>query len=210
MHGSDSVTQYIKPRRPKRVASFGCQHCSRCYCRKDDLQRHIKKKHGHCSQLISSTTLNVIAEKTKRKPVDRFLCMFCGQTFESKKGLCQHARRHTGERPYKCDLCSKAFMRQQDMKLHRLIHSDEKPHQCTVCGKTFKRKDKLTTHKRVHSELRPYKCTECDKTFKYSTVLRTHMHIHTGEKPFQCKSCGECFSLRTSLNIHCRKSNHMK
>uniref|UniRef100_A0A1A9VP83 Protein krueppel n=1 Tax=Glossina austeni TaxID=7395 RepID=A0A1A9VP83_GLOAU len=204
IHGPECVEKYIKPKND-RVRNFGCDLCSRKYCRKDDLQKHVKKKHVNGSR-IEKQKLRGIVEKRK----DFHLCNFCGQSFTTHSSLQIHSRKHTGERPFKCDLCEKAFMRQQDMKLHRVIHSDEKPHQCFECGKSFKRSDKLRDHMRVHSELRPHKCTECQKTFKYASVLRTHMHIHTGQRPFSCKTCGERFSLRTSLYGHCFKNTRCR
>ncbi|KAL9891190.1 uncharacterized protein ACN427_009839 [Glossina fuscipes fuscipes] len=204
IHGPEYAERYIKPKN-ERVRNFECYLCSRKYCRKEDLQKHVKKKHSNDSKTEKQRSQNRVA-----KSKDFHLCNFCGQSFTTHSSLRMHSRKHTGERPYKCDLCEKAFMRQQDMKLHRVIHSDEKPHQCFECGKSFKRPDKLRTHMRVHSELRPYKCTECDKSFKYASVLRTHMHIHTGQKPFSCKTCRESFSLRTSLNAHCLKNGHNK
>uniref|UniRef100_A0A1A9UNZ1 C2H2-type domain-containing protein n=1 Tax=Glossina austeni TaxID=7395 RepID=A0A1A9UNZ1_GLOAU len=204
IHGPEFAERYIKPKN-ERVRNFECYLCSRKYCRKEDLQEHVKKKHSNDSKTEKQRSQTRVG-----KSKDFHLCNFCGQSFTTHSSLRMHSRKHTGERPYKCDLCEKAFMRQQDMKLHRVIHSDEKPHQCFECGKSFKRPDKLRTHMRVHSGLRPYKCTECDKSFKYASVLRTHMHIHTGQKPFSCKTCRESFSLRTSLNAHCLKNGHIK
>uniref|UniRef100_A0A1A9ZJM8 Protein krueppel n=1 Tax=Glossina pallidipes TaxID=7398 RepID=A0A1A9ZJM8_GLOPL len=204
IHGPEFAEKSIKPKN-ERIRNFGCHLCSKKYCRKEDLQKHVKEKHSNDSK---TQTQELQTEVGKSK--DFYLCNFCGQSFTTHSNLQMHSRKHTGERPYKCDLCEKAFIRQQDMKLHRVIHSDEKPHQCFECGKSFKRSDKLRDHRRVHSELRPYKCTECNKSFKHASVLRTHMRIHTGQKPFSCKTCEETFSLRISLNTHCLKNDHKK
>uniref|UniRef100_A0A1A9ZJL3 Protein krueppel n=1 Tax=Glossina pallidipes TaxID=7398 RepID=A0A1A9ZJL3_GLOPL len=187
IHGPECVEKYIKPKND-RVRNFGCDLCSRKYCRKDDLQKHVKKKHVNGSR-IEKQKLRGNVEKRK----DFHLCNFCGQSFTTHSSLQIHSRKHTGERPFKCDLCEKAFMRQQDMKLHRVIHSDEKPHQCFECGKSFKRSDKLRDHMRVHSELRPHKCTEytrCRTCIKTSSSYQSLEQVINNDTD-QAKTYGE-------------------
>ncbi|XP_073811816.1 uncharacterized protein [Musca autumnalis] len=197
-HGTKSSEEVSKPL-PSENKPYTCDVCERGYRRRDDLSRHIRRKHKNSKEKPAKA----------KKCEECFLCPYCGQSYNSKKMLDSHLLIHTGERPYPCGICDKSFKRVKDMKTHQLIHSDEKPFQCSDCAKSFKRSDKLKIHMRVHSELRPYKCRECEKTFKYPSVLKTHMYMHTGQTPFACKTCGEAFSLRTSLNNHCLKYGHV-
>ena len=48
----------------------------------------------------------------------RFVCVFCAQSFASKRNLRRHTRRHTGYKPYTCGQCDATFTRDDDLKKH--------------------------------------------------------------------------------------------
>lgn len=84
----------------------------------------------------------------------RFSCSICGHKFKSSSVLKQHARTHTGERPYQCSLCVRAFNSSYNLKAHMRTHTGEKPFVCTHCGVSYSYNSLLKSHmERCHPEI---------------------------------------------------------
>lgn len=49
-------------------------------------------------------------------------CETCGSAFSQAAHLKNHAKVHSGEKPFKCDICSAAFADRFALKRHRGIH----------------------------------------------------------------------------------------
>lgn len=49
-------------------------------------------------------------------------CGTCGSAFSQAAHLKNHAKVHSGEKPFKCDICSAAFADRFALKRHRVIH----------------------------------------------------------------------------------------
>lgn len=77
-------------------------------------------------------------------------CSQCGRVFKKKEHLTQHAKLHTGHRPFKCNEvgCSKTFSRKEHLMRHIISHTGKKMFSCDLCHKLFSRKDNLNKHRR--------------------------------------------------------------
>ena len=128
----------------------------------------------------------------------------CGATFPLASTLKQHARIHSGERPFSCIDCHKTFSRSGDLTSHMRVHTGLKPFLCHDCGKRFASSSDLTKHKRTHTGDKPFECSECHKKFPFPHRLTAHMRSHTGDKPYLCTVCGAAFARASNLTVHFR------
>ncbi|XP_072304706.1 uncharacterized protein [Eucyclogobius newberryi] len=114
----------------------------------------------------------------ERAAQTRHKCSVCEKTFQNKHYLKDHARVHTGERPYSCSVCGKRFPVGSTLTLHMRTHTGERPFVCPMCGKTFTRRSHLNVHIRVHTGDRPFSCSICEKAFRSKSNLKQHFTTH--------------------------------
>ncbi|XP_029478971.1 zinc finger protein 473 homolog [Oncorhynchus nerka] len=59
-----------------------------------------------------------------------------------------------GEKRFVCTYCGKSFDWVSHLEMHQRIHTGEKPYNCVTCGRCFAQQSNLRTHQRVHRGLR--------------------------------------------------------
>uniref|UniRef100_A0A8C7C8B8 GLIS family zinc finger 3 n=1 Tax=Oncorhynchus kisutch TaxID=8019 RepID=A0A8C7C8B8_ONCKI len=149
--------------------------CSAVYDQKEELVRHIEKRHVD-----------------QRKGED-FTCFWavCPRRFKpfnARYKLLIHMRVHSGEKPNKCTFegCQKAFSRLENMKIHLRSHTGEKPYICQHpgCHKAFSNSSDRAKHQRTHLDTKPYACQipGCVKRYTDPSSLRKHIKSHSSKE----------------------------
>ncbi|KAF3815906.1 hypothetical protein GH733_016198, partial [Mirounga leonina] len=82
-----------------------------------------------------------------------YKCSECSKAFSQKRGLDEHKRTHTGEKPFQCDcppvtdmleVCDLAFSLKKMLIRHKMTHNPNRPlAECQFCHKKFTRNDYL-------------------------------------------------------------------
>lgn len=162
---------------------------------------------------ICSTDGSEATKKSHRRRKKGYVCLEenCSAVFNRRDRLQNHARTHTGERPFVClyDECQKSYTRDSHLKRHvQKVHAPKNDIllRCTAlgCKKQFKTQLTLNNHLKNIHEKRKYMCKTCLKPFRKHQHLKIHEYEHTGIKPFPCshEGCDKSFILPSKLKLH--------
>lgn len=163
---------------------FICHVCGDSFSSQKYLDGHVRRVHA-------------------QGPPGQLECPFCPYRSNIRYCITQHARTHTGAKPYSCQTCSKRFGSKQDLTRHEKVHTKEKPYTCTVCGQQFTVQSSLARHRKLHSkDAKPYACLHCRRTFMQRCDLVRHVVTHRGEKLHACRVCGQAFTRSGNAREH--------
>ncbi|XP_061887883.1 zinc finger protein 248-like [Entelurus aequoreus] len=141
-------------------------------------------------------------QETSSRPGKKFDCSECDKTFEHKRNLKRHVRRHTGEKPFCCSVCAKTFRQRSNLVVHARTHTGVKPFACRLCHTRFSQRISLVLHVRTHTGEKPFPCPLCGERFSRKGTVTSHMRTHTGEKPFGCGTCDRRFAFKCQVAKH--------
>ncbi|XP_067636786.1 zinc finger protein ZFP2-like [Eurosta solidaginis] len=166
-------------------------------------------------------------------------CTLCEKSFNSRRYLLKHLRRHKkwdelknmDPKPeshaqhirFKCDICGHYYNKPESLYEHRLTHEDSNksnnPYICNICEKVYgsqrtltrhKRQRHRTTEERAQETAKLYVCKFCNKSFQQSGTLKDHLRTHTGEQPYLCSECGKAFSSSSNMKQHLLRHGGVK
>lgn len=197
-----------------------CNICGKTFGRKDNLRRHIKKKHKVAGPRGSYLLVrHKLTGYRKRKSSKEHICYNCPllKKFKSAYNLKRHKKIHTGEeniirnnnaylqvspedlkrRRVLCHICSDQFTCIQNLREHMVrAHDSNKIHPCQNCEKAFSSRKKLNLHRKDTHNQRTHNCQTCDSTFKRKTHLKRHIQTHLLRRT---KRATENLSIRQQL-----------
>ena len=106
-----------------------CEHCGKCFRKKNNLTRHIKIHMGlqfrckYCSRTYSSSSSLCKHKRSHRKAADSLMCSYCEYTCFRSDIMKEHIEGvHEKIRKYRCEICSKDFVYRSEFYKHKAKH----------------------------------------------------------------------------------------
>ncbi|KAL3271163.1 hypothetical protein HHI36_021661 [Cryptolaemus montrouzieri] len=185
---------------------IACPKCGK-EMKKSSLKLHLishtdKFKCMQCSQTCNSRMALEQHKITVHTNIKAFICENCGKNFSSASSLRSHLLSHGTERKYACKLCEYAGRTASAIYIHMSKHAQDTC-VCEVCSKVFKSNRNLNDHlRRVHSKIKKHVCPSCNRQFVDHYMLKVHLRIHTGLRPYKCNQCDKSFFRSDGLKEH--------
>lgn len=205
---------------------YVCDHCSRTFTRKYNLQTHIENCHLNsscyceiCNQKFGSPGGLQLHLSRGHNRFGQGLpeCDLCGRIFTRKQNINSHmitVHLQGGRQDIRCAICYKTFTTERNLKRHTTqLHAPgvEYP-TCNECQRSFRGKQSLISHiQTAHSiNYKLIKCPLCDKAYSNNRNLKRHVERQHGEKEeFKCEICPKIYTSNQSLRRHA-KTQHSK
>lgn len=205
---------------------YVCDHCSRPFSRKYNLQTHIENCHSStscscevCDQTFGSPAgLSLHLSRGHNRYGQPFPeCDLCGRIFTRKQNIMSHMMtvHLQGLGPeIRCNVCDKTFTTERNLKRHQnqLHNPDVQYPTCAECSKVFKGKHSLIAHiQAVHNVNKKgiIKCHLCEKVYTNNRNLKRHIEMFHGERgEFRCSICPKVYTSNQSLRRHTRTRHY--
>ena len=143
----DDYKKYIKHLKivhKKSNKQHTCNHCTKSFVQKENLDRHMSKRHSDNPE---------------------YACEKCFKIFKSNSALKYHLTKHDNI-IFKCPMCPKELQSERGLAYHLNVHQGVADHLCNECGRSFVTRQKLIDHTRSrHTLERPYVCKTCGAGF---------------------------------------------
>ncbi|OWR43538.1 putative zinc finger protein [Danaus plexippus plexippus] len=180
----------------KKIQDGGVEEaCGRIFHVREDLIKHLNEEHTieeavhrcpECGRRFfwaSGLRAHVRAHSVRAgRAVLACPWPGCTRVFRQPCRLREHARAHTGDKPYPCDYpnCGWSFRTASKLVRHARRHTGERRHVCGACGRAFLRREHLRDHAARHhapQARRTHACphADCQQSFTNMSSLYIHM-----------------------------------
>ncbi|XP_064629024.1 zinc finger and SCAN domain-containing protein 30-like [Lineus longissimus] len=176
---ADTKSDNYDPEKP-----FKCERCTKTFKSVQGLQTH--RKHFSCVKDGSAAKTGWFNKESS--PASKFLCKFCGESFNTKQVLLEHEHVHKTMEPNKCFFCHRNFDDQTALLIHQKLTGHQKPtNRCQFCEESFETNEDLEKHIAVHKKNGDGKvtfmCPSCPKSFSKEISLLSHQKVHVDDNP---------------------------
>lgn len=170
--GSNRHSSPVLPdTRSKRTANkarttYACEHCTKRFFAKSDLNFHFRSKHS--KEKRGTGTHSADDSSLPSGPPSGSSSRIERTPTTPRRGSGNKRTSTTTTHPHVCNMCGKGFRQEKDLTQHMKIeHTVEKlpalsdlfqRPKCKICGLQFRLQKELKEHRDLHHQ---YKCSSC-------------------------------------------------